>query len=208
MHLPTCLTSIVLTAAAITAAHERQHHDFNPISDQNKVLSSRTIASKRTFEATQVVLEAAIPMINTTGIDLLREGKYAEAAAAFRALPALSRFIPTRDMGRLVDYYWNDTYPNVPRNKAVQWEIGNPYTASKLVGQAIETALYAPIRVILIQEWPSDTPMFFFDRPVSLFGHLKSNKSRAVVQGLDDQLNQLLLFAGGWPSRWPVPAMP
>ncbi|KAM7192744.1 hypothetical protein V8F33_008205 [Rhypophila sp. PSN 637] len=207
MHLPTFLTSVVFTAAAITAAHERRP-GFNPISDRNKVLSSRTIASKRTFEATQAALEAAIPMINTTGIDLLREGRYVEAAAAFRALPALSRFIPTRDMGRLVDYYWNDTYPNTPRDKAVQWEIGNPYTASKLVGQAIETALYAPIRVILIQEWPSDTPMFFFDRPVSLFGHLKSKKTWAVVEGLDDQLSQLLLFAGGWPSRWPVPALP
>lgn len=51
-------------------------------------------------------------------------------------------------------------------------------------------------------------PTFEFDRPVDLFGLFENKKINEVAEVLDYQLNQLLLFAAGHPSKWPVPAMP
>jgi hypothetical protein len=101
-------------------------HDKSPISDRPVAVSHRTIYSQRSFEATRAALESAIPPLNTTAIRLLGQGDTAGARDALEALPALSSFIvPPRNFGQLITI-WGNTGEN-----ALQYEIGNPYTASK-----------------------------------------------------------------------------
>lgn len=128
MRLSTLLTSIVLTMAALVTAHKP--HDDRPIGDSDlKHIKKRYITSARTFEETRVALEAAIPTLDTTAFDLLRQGTTQEGLAALQALPALSKFIPVRNFTMLV------TKDGPVGRKALQWEIGNPYTAAKFVSQ-------------------------------------------------------------------------
>lgn len=140
-------------------------------------------------------------MLNTTAIALLTAGNTAAALEALQALPALSSFISPRDFGRLVTI-WGQTGKN-----ATQYEIGNPYTASKFARFQLGASLYPPIRVLLFEE-PEGVVQFSFDRPTTTFGRFGDQRLKDTAEALEDELTQLFLFAGGWPSKWPLPALP
>lgn len=118
----------------------------NPISDTSITITHRTITSQRSFEDTKAALESAIPPLNNTWLATLQAGNTAGALAELRALPALNNFIlPGRDFGRLITVW------GITGKKAVQYEIGNPYTASKLV----RTNLKASVSLFFPSVWDS-----------------------------------------------------
>ncbi len=49
---------------------------------------------------------------------------------------------------------------------------------------------------------------FIFDRPVTTFGQFGDHRMDGTAAALENELTQLFLFAGGWPSEWPLPALP
>ena len=128
MHLTRIITTAILGALTMASSIDagRTPGYGNPVSDKVISITHRTIASKRSFADSKAALEVAIPALNNTFRTFLSAGDTAGALAALQALPTLSNFIlPPRDFGQLV------TVQGQTGKKAVQYEIGNPYTASK-----------------------------------------------------------------------------
>ncbi|KAG8161325.1 hypothetical protein KVR01_009589 [Diaporthe batatas] len=149
-----------------------------------------TIKSNRTFEDTRMALEASLPPINTTYSTLLAAGDVAGALAALQSLPVLNTFIvPPRNFGNLVRTL-NKT------GKAVQYEIGNPYTAARMSFHELGVTLYAPIRVLLREV--EGVAMFEYDRPRSTMGQFGNEGVNEIAQELDRNLTALLMEAAGW----------
>ncbi|MFZ2068492.1 MAG: DUF302 domain-containing protein, partial [Xanthobacteraceae bacterium] len=71
--------------------------------------------------------------------------------------------------------------------KALQYEIGNPHTASKMTRHRLPAGLYAPLRVILYED-ENGSSIFEYDKPSSLFDQYNDERVSAVARGLDDAL--------------------
>ncbi|KAI3400774.1 hypothetical protein diail_1983 [Diaporthe ilicicola] len=149
-----------------------------------------TIICNNTFEDTRAALEASLPPINTTYATLLAAGDVRGALLALESLPTLSTFIvPPRDFGNLLRTL-NKT------GKAVQYEIGNPLTATRLNSFELAISLYAPIRVLLREK--NGVAMFEYDRPRSTMGQFGNDGVDKIAQALDRNLTALLMTAAGW----------
>jgi uncharacterized protein (DUF302 family) len=75
--------------------------------------------------------------------------------------------------------------------KAVQYEIGNPLTASKMTRHQLAAGLYAPLRVVLYEDQEGGS-VFEYDRPSSLFGQFGDQEVNDVAHGLDVALERAL----------------
>jgi uncharacterized protein (DUF302 family) len=80
--------------------------------------------------------------------------------------------------------------------KVLQYEIGNPHTASKMTRHRLPAGLYAPLRVILYEDEKGGS-VFEYDKPSSLFGQFEDEQVSAVARGLDAALEQALRRAAG-----------
>ena len=78
----------------------------------------------------------------------------------------------------------------VTRN-AVQYEIGNPITASKMTRHQLPAALYAPLRVVLFED-EQGRGIFEYDRPSSFFGQYGDERVTEVGRYLDATLEAVL----------------
>ena len=128
-----------------------------------------TIRSAKSFGQVKDRLEALLPPVDTGIFVLLR---YGEADRALRELekgPALSIF-GTRDYGALLAIHGL-------KRQAIQYEIGNPLTASKMARHQLSAGLYAPIRVLLREGTGGDVA-FEYDRPKSVFGQFNDPGSQ------------------------------
>lgn len=126
MLLSTLLTPALLTLTTLTTLTEGAKTS-NPISDTTIAIFHRTIVSKRSFNDTRAALESAVSALNTAFKQHLDAGRFALAFEALKALPPLNNFIlPARDFGQLIRIH------GIKGKSAVQYEIGNPYTASKM----------------------------------------------------------------------------
>ncbi|KAL1856841.1 hypothetical protein Daus18300_010604 [Diaporthe australafricana] len=149
-----------------------------------------TIICNNTFEDTRAALEAALPPINTTYSSLLAAGDLDGALLALQSLPTLNTFIvPPRNFGSLLRTL-NKTA------KAVQYDIGNPYTATRMNYYDLGISLYAPIRVLLREK--DGVAMFEYDRPRSTMGQFGKDEVDKIAQDLDRNITALLMGAAGW----------
>ena len=80
-----------------------------------------------------------------------------------------------------------------PRN-ALQYEIGNPVTASLMTRHQISAALYAPIRVVLYED-DAGHGVFEYDQPSTTFGQFGDERVTTVARGLDAALARALRAA-------------
>ena len=80
------------------------------------------------------------------------------------------------------------------RRKALQYEIGNPHTASKMTRHRLPAGLYAPLRVILYEDETGGS-IFEYDRPSSLFGPLGHERVTEVGRYLDAALESIMRTA-------------
>ncbi|WP_431481872.1 DUF302 domain-containing protein [Pseudomonas thivervalensis] len=145
-----------------------------------------TIQSSNSFAVVKAKLERLIPRIDDGIFTLLRYGETIRALKELEALPALSIF-GVRDHGALLGI------AGVQRH-AIQYDIGNPLTASKMSRHHISASLYAPIRVLL-REDANGVAAFEYDRPLSVFGQFGNNKVDAVARKLDEDLQAALVAA-------------
>ena len=77
------------------------------------------------------------------------------------------------------------------KRNAVQYEIGNPLTASKMTRDALPAALYAPLRVVLLED-EQGRGVFEYDKPSSFFGQFGDERVTAVGRYLDAALDSAL----------------
>lgn len=157
--------------------------------------------SRRTIEVTHVViespkaavdiqtsLESLIPSIGEEIALLLTDGMTDRLKQRLEAAPELSVFLK-RDHGMLVGLYGNV-------RDAVQYEIGNPLTASKMTRYRLAAGLYAPLRVIIYEKADGGS-CIEYDLPSSLFGQFGDDRVTDVARGLDVALARALSAAAG-----------
>jgi uncharacterized protein (DUF302 family) len=77
---------------------------------------------------------------------------------------------------------------------ALQYDIGNPITASLMTRHRLAAALYAPIRVVLYEN-DAGHGIFEYDQPSTTFGQFGDERVTVVARGLDAALERALLGA-------------
>ncbi|KAK9769696.1 hypothetical protein SCAR479_13634 [Seiridium cardinale] len=152
-----------------------------------------TIPCNRSFEEAKAALERAIPPLDLTFHASSKAGNFQAAHAALKALPTLNNFVlPPRNFGRLLNVLDRE-------GKAVQYEIGNPLTATLMTQHELGVGLYAPVRVLLREDRNGEA-FFEFDRPTSTMGQFEDDKVNVVARELDRDLTEVLVIAAGWET--------
>lgn len=146
------------------------------------------IACKRSFGEVRAALTAELPELDTKIIPLLSDGDQVAIAEYEKSGPKLFRFLE-RDHGTLLEIAGG------ARN-AIQYEIGNPITASKMTRHHLGASLYAPLRVALFETESGDV-VIEYDRPSALFGQFGDDQVREVGLYLDRELEAVLLKVAG-----------
>ena len=134
------------------------------------------------FVDVEAALERSIPQLDPAIGEALANGDEQRATELERGAP-LFIFLK-RDHGALLQVIGQ------PRN-ALQYEIGNPHTASKMTRHRVAAGLYAPLRVILYEDEKGGS-IFEYDKPSSLFGQFDDERVSAVARELDAALELAL----------------
>jgi hypothetical protein len=142
-----------------------------------------TVEVQRTFDDAKRAIEKAAPALDLHFLGHLQSGDFQKTQQALELLPALSIF-SSRDHGGLLAFAGK-------ARKAIQYEIGNPLTASLMTRDILSAALYAPLRVLL-REAADGQVAFEYDQPSTLFGQFGNEEVTKVGLGLDVSLSKLI----------------
>jgi len=140
------------------------------------------IKTTKKFVDVEAALERSVPQLDPAMRQALVDGDEQLATELERGEP-LFIFLK-RDHGALLQVVGQ------PR-KALQYEIGNSHTASKMSRHQLAAGLYAPLRVFLYEDEKGAT-ILEYDKPSSLFGQFGDEKVSAVARGLDEALDRAL----------------
>jgi hypothetical protein len=146
------------------------------------------IESQKTAADVRASLETLMPPIDEEIPLLLSDGVTDRLKQRLEAAPELSIFLK-RDHGMLVGMYSKV-------RDAVQYEIGNPLTASRMTRYQLAAGLYAPLRVIIYEKADVGS-CIEYDLPSSLFGQFGDDRVTEVAHGLDVALSRALSLAVG-----------
>jgi hypothetical protein len=144
------------------------------------------IESTNSFAAVRAALERVVPRLDQTILRALAEGDLERVSHERNQGPALSIFL-VRDHGVLL------RSAGQSRN-ALQYDIGNPITASLMTRHQLAAALYAPIRVVLYEN-DAGHGVFEYDQPSTTFGQFGDGQVTAIARGLDAELARALVTA-------------
>jgi uncharacterized protein (DUF302 family) len=154
------------------------------------ILGARTIAvehvkisSERSFAEVRQRIEDTLPKLDARIAEALRGGDQKRATDYDQNGPKLSIF-EQRDHGSLLQTFGG-------RRNALQYEIGNPVTASKMTRHQLAAALYAPLRVVLFED-EQGKGVFEFDKPSSFFGQFGDERITEIGRYLDVTLEATL----------------
>ena len=146
------------------------------------------MSSRRPFAEVRRKLEGTVPKLDTGIAEVLLSGDRERAKIYQDTGPGLSIF-EERDHGSLLEIWGR-------RRNAVQYEIGNPLTASKMTRHRLAAALYAPLRVVLFED-EQGRGVFEYDKPSSFFGQYGDERVTEVGRYLDATLEAVLRKAAG-----------
>jgi len=165
-----------------------REHDMTPtsITSRTIVVEHVRISSGRSFAEVRRKLEGTVPKLDASIADALRSGDQKRAKDYEENGPKLSIFVE-RDHGALLQIAGG-------RRNAMQYDIGNPLTASKMTRDQLPAGLYAPLRVILFED-EQGRGIFEYDKPSSFFGQYGDEHVREVGRYLDATLEAVLLNA-------------
>lgn len=153
------------------------------LSKRTIIVEHVTIRSSKSFDVVRTKLEALLPRVDDGIFTLLQYGESERALRELEASPPLSIF-GFRDHGALLAIAGL-------RRRAVQYDIGNPLTASQMTRHHISAALYAPVRVLLLED-STGSVAFEYDRPASIFGQFGDDQVNVVARQLDEDLQSSL----------------
>jgi uncharacterized protein (DUF302 family) len=145
-----------------------------------------TIRSNKSFADTKQALENSLARLDDGILTLIRFGQVQCALEALESGPDFMIF-GFRDHGGLLQVQGL-------KRRAIQYDIGNPLTASKMTRHHLSAGLYAPLRVYL-RESPEGEVAFEYDRPISLFGQFGRSEVDIVAKDLDALLERTLVAA-------------
>jgi uncharacterized protein (DUF302 family) len=159
----------------------------DPVITQRRIQVEHVkIESTKSLDDVKAVLEDLVPPLDPAIPEALRQGDIGRAKEALQRGPELAIF-NARDHGGLL------RIAGLAR-KAVQYEIGNPLTATRMTQHRLPAALYAPLRVVLYENEDGHA-VFEYDRPSSLFGQFGDERVTAVACELDASLARVLANA-------------
>jgi uncharacterized protein (DUF302 family) len=141
------------------------------------------ISSGRSFAEVRRKLEGTVPKLDTGIAEVLRSGDLKRAKDYEDNGPKLSIF-GERDHGALLQIAGS-------RRNAMQYDIGNPLTASMMTRHQLPAALYAPLRVVLFED-EQGRGIFEYDRPSSFFSQYGDERVTEVGRHLDATLEAVL----------------
>jgi len=130
------------------------------VTSQTIAVAHIRISSGRSFAEVRRKLEDTVPKLDTGIAEALRSGDRKRAKDYEDNGPRLSNF-HERDHGALLQIAGS-------RRNAVQYDVGNPLTASMMTCHQLPAALYAPLRVVLFED-EHGRGIFEYDRPSSFF---------------------------------------
>jgi uncharacterized protein (DUF302 family) len=142
--------------------------------------------STKSFAEVRTSLERSVPKLDESVVRFLASGDVEQLKLKLEEGPELAIFL-SRDHGSLLAVVGH-------ARKAVQYEIGNPLTASKMTRHKLGAGLYAPLRVLLYED-ESGGSVFEYDKPSTLFGQFDDPDVLAVARGLDAALERALQHA-------------
>src|SRR5580700_7118824 len=141
------------------------------------------ISSERPFAEVRRKLEGTLPKLDAGIAAALGSGDQDRAKEYEANGPRLSIF-EERDHGALLQIWGK-------RRNAMQYEIGNPLTASKMTRHQLSAALYAPLRVVLFED-EQGRGIIEYDRPSSFFSQYGDEGVTEVGRYLDAALEAVL----------------
>jgi len=141
------------------------------------------ISSQRPFAEVRRKLEDSVPQLDPSIAEALSRGDQKRAQDYDENGPKLSIFL-AREHGALLQIAGG-------KRNAVQYEIGNPLTASKMTRHRLPAALYAPLRVVLFED-EQGRGVFEYDKPSSFFGQFGDERVTEVGRCLDAALEAAL----------------
>jgi hypothetical protein len=144
------------------------------------------IESAKSFADVRAALERSVSRLDPGLVKALDDGDVERADREKKEGPELSIF-QVRDHGALLKI------AGKARN-ALQYDIGNPVTASLMTRHRLSAALYAPIRVVLYENGTGHG-VFEYDQPSTTFGQFGDERVTVVARGLDAALERALLGA-------------
>ena len=144
------------------------------------------IESPKPFADVRAALERTVPHVDPSLAKALGEGDVERVAREKKDAPELSIF-QFRDHGAMLKI------AGKARN-ALQYDIGNPVTASLMTRHRLAAARYAPIRVVLYEN-DAGHGVFEYDQPSTTFGQFGDERVTAVARGLDAALARTLTRA-------------
>ena len=153
------------------------------IASQTIAVEHIRISSRRPFAEVRRKLGGILPKLDTGIAEVLRSGDQRRAKDYEDSGPRLSIF-GERDHGSLLQIAGG-------RRNAVQYDIGNPLTASKMTRHQLSAALYAPLRVVLFED-EQGRGILEYDRPSSFFGQYGDEQVTEVGRYLDATLEGVL----------------
>ena len=142
-----------------------------------------TMRSSKSFATVKANLERLVPELDEEISQLLLAGEIQRLKQKLEEGPELSIFL-FHDHGGLLKIIGRSS-------NAVQYEIGNPFTASKMTRHRLAAGLYAPLRVTLYEDEMGGS-IFEYDKPSSLFGQFGDEQVTAVARRLDVALERAL----------------
>jgi uncharacterized protein (DUF302 family) len=144
------------------------------------------IESTKPFAEVRAALESSVPRLDAGIFALLQRGESERAKSELERLPALSIF-SSKDHGALLRITGQS-------RKALQYDIGNPLTATRMTQHQLSASAYAPLRILLYEN-EAGHAVFEYDRPSSLFGQFGDERVTAVARELDATLERVLAQA-------------
>jgi hypothetical protein len=186
--LATGAIGAAVTAAA--AAHAAEDHTMSQASVASRTIAVEhiRISSGRPFAEVRRKLEDSVPRLDPSISEALVRGDQKRAQDYDENGPKLSIFL-AREHGALLQIAGG-------KRNAVQYEIGNPLTASKMTRYQLPAALYAPLRVVLFED-DQGRGIFEYDKPSSFFGQFGDERVADVGRYLDAALEAALRDAAG-----------
>lgn len=181
------LAQLILWAALPCLSSSAEVRAMPDIAVQRKVISVEHIEihTMKTCDDVARRLEATVKPLDP---ELTAAMARADSEAAEKIAGAEPLFIfSKRDHGAILRIAGQS-------RKAIQYEIGNPMTATKMTRHRLEASLYAPLRVTLFESDKGGCALAY-DLPSSLFGQFGDDRVSAVAQQLDQDLKAALLHA-------------
>jgi hypothetical protein len=184
--LVTVVSGLLAALVPMSAQSAESLREKPAMIKQTIIVEHIRIESAKSFADVRAALKRSVPHLDPSLVKALDDGDVERADREKKEGPELSIF-QVRDHGALLKI------AGKARN-ALQYDIGNPVTASLMTRHRLSAGLYAPIRVMLYEN-DTGRGVFEYDQPSTTFGQFGDERVTAVARGLDAALERALVGA-------------